>query len=544
MRWNWMNRFALLLIMAVAAGFSSARAASYAKADADSQLFSTPSRIRIEVPEEGMKVLREYVQVWRQTRPERIDVRATVREGGKVYTNVAVHLKGSYSFQPIDEKPSLTLNFDKFAPGQKFHGHTKIHLNNSVQDPSYLSEQLARELFRSVGVPAPRAGQALVSINGRELGLCVLIEGANKQWVKRNFASTKGNLYDGGSGGEITRALEADSGENRDDRTDLTNLVKAAREPDPQKRLARLTELLDMEEFITFAAAEAFLGHWDGYAIGGNNYRLFHDTSRGKMIFIPGGLDQLFVVSSAPNYSISPVFKGLVAKNLFNIPEGRRRYLQRIESLSTNEFRVAALHARVDRLAAQALMGLKDHPAARQQIEQGAAYLKARISSRAQFVARQVAAPPRPVQLAGAGELRLANWSYKGGTILPAASSRLMQGDRQILRVTGRGPGSTGAWRSTVLLGEGLYEFTGLARTEGVAAQPGVTNGVILRMSGERSAEGITISEEWKTLRYEFEVQGVEDVELICEFRGAQGMGWFDVNSLRLRRLEASAKPK
>jgi hypothetical protein len=539
MRWNWMPRFALLLIIAAAAGFSSAHAASYTKAEVDSQLFSTPSRIRIEIPEEGMKVLREYVQVWRQARPERIDVRATVREGGKIYTNVAVHLKGSYSFQPIDEKPSLTLNFDKFAPGQKFHGHTKIHLNNSVQDPSYLSEQLARELFRSVGVPAPRAGQALVSINGRELGLCVLIEGANKQWVKRNFASAKGNLYDGGSGGEITRALESDSGENRDDRTDLTNLVKAAREPDLKKRFARLNELLDVEEFITFAATEAFLGHWDGYAIGGNNYRLFHDVSRGKMVFIPGGLDQLFVVSSAPNYSITPVFKGLVARNLFAIPEARQRYMQRIDALSTNEFRVAALHARVDRLAAQSVAGLKDHPAARRQIEQGAEYLKARISSRVQFVARQLAAPPRPVQLAGSGELRLANWSYKGGTVLPAASSRLMQGDRQILRVTGRGPGSTGAWRSKVLLGTGLYEFTGLARTEGVTAQPGVTNGVILRMSGERSVEGITISDEWKTLRYEFEVQGVEDVELVCEFRGAQGMGWFDVNSLRLVRLDA-----
>jgi hypothetical protein len=539
MRWSWMARLALLLFLAAGAGFSSARAASYAKADADSQLFSTPSRIRIEIPEEGMKVLREYVQVWRQARPERIDVRATVREGGKVYTNVAVHLKGSYSFQPIDEKPSLTLNFDKFAPGQKFHGQTKIHLNNSVQDPSYLSEQLARELFRSVGVPAPRAGQALVSINGRELGLCVLIEGANKQWVKRNFASTKGNLYDGGSGGEITRALEADSGENRDDRTDLTNLVKAAREPDLNKRLARLTELLDVEEFITFAATEAFLGHWDGYAIGGNNYRLFHDVSRGKMVFIPGGLDQLFVVSSAPNYSITPVFKGLVARNLFAIPEARQRYMQRIEALATNEFRAAALHDRVDRLAAQAIAGLTDNPAARQQIKPGAEYLKARISSRAQFVARQLAAPPRPVQLAGPGELRLANWSYKGGTVLPAASSRLMQGDRQILRVSGRGPGSTGAWRSTMLLGTGRYEFTGLARTEGVTAQLGMTNGVILRVSGERSVEGITISEEWKPLRYEFEVRGVEDVELVCEFRGAQGMGWFDVNSLRLKRLEA-----
>jgi len=275
----------------------------------------------------------------------------------------------------------------------------------------------------------------------------------------------------------------------------------------------------------------------DPFPIGGNNYRLFHDALRGKMIFIPGGLDQLFVVSSAPNYSLTPVFKGLVAKNLFNIPEARQRYWQRIESLSTNEFRVAALHARVDQLAKEAIAGLPKNHAARSQIEEGAEFLKARITSRAQFVAQQLVAPARPVQLAGPSELKLVNWTYKGGAPLPAASSRLMQGNRQILRVTGRGPGSTGAWRSTLLLGAGRYEFTGLARTEGIMAQPGETNGVILRISGERSAEGITVTDEWKSLRYEFEVSGVEDVELICEFRGAQGMGWFDVSTLRLARL-------
>ena len=536
MRRIWKTHFALLLLAAVAGGVSL-RAASYAKAGAGDELFSSPPRLRIEIPDEGLRELREYVQVWRQARPERVDVRATVQEGDKTCTNVAVHLKGSFSFQPIDGKPSLTLNFDKFAPGQKFHGHTKIHLNNSVQDPGCLSEQFARELFRSVGVPAPRAGPALVNLNGRDLGMCVLIEGANKEWVKRNFASAKGNLYDGGSGEEITRALEADSGENRDDRTDLTNLVKAAREPDLKKRLARLTELLDVEEFITFAATEAFIGHWDGYAIGGNNYRLFHDASRGKMIFIPGGLDQLFGVSSSPNMSIMPVFKGLVAKSLFAIPEARQRYLQRIESLSTNEFRVAALHARVDRLAKEAIAGLPKNHAARSQIEEGAEYLKVRISSRAQFVAKQLVAPARPVQLARSGEMKLVNWNYKSGPTAPAQSGRLMQDGRQILRVTGRGPGSSGAWRSTLLLGTGRYEFTGLARTEGVTAQPGETNGVILRMSGERSVESITVTDEWKTLRYEFEVSGVEDVELICEFRGAQGMGLFDVGSLRLVRL-------
>ena len=93
-------------------------------------------KLAFQIGPESMKVLREYHQVWRQARPERIDVRVTIREGERVYTNVAVHLKGSFTYQDIDQKPSLTLNFGKFASGQRFHGLEKIHLNNSVQDSS------------------------------------------------------------------------------------------------------------------------------------------------------------------------------------------------------------------------------------------------------------------------------------------------------------------------------------------------------------------------------------------------------------------------
>jgi hypothetical protein len=123
-----------------------------------------------------------------------------------------------------------------------------------------LCEQFARELFVQVGVPCPRATPALVRLNGRNLGVCVLIEGANKQFVRRNFDSDQGNLYDGGSGGDVTRALNALSGGKPDDRSDLTNLARAAREPDPAKRFAQLTTVLDLERFLSFAATEAFIG--------------------------------------------------------------------------------------------------------------------------------------------------------------------------------------------------------------------------------------------------------------------------------------------
>jgi hypothetical protein len=37
-------------------------------------------------------------------------------------------------------------------------------------------------------------------------------------------------------------------------------------------------------------------------------------------------------------------------------------------------------------------------------------------------------------------------------------------------------------------------------------------------------------------LRYAFDVRGLEDVELVCEFRGPKGAGEFDSGSLRLVR--------
>ena len=492
-------------------------------------------RLRVEIPPEGMAVLQEYHQVWRQQRPERVDVRATIREGNQVYTNVAVHLKGSFSFQPIDAKPSLTLNFEKFAPGQRFHGLSKIHLNNSVQDDTYLCEQFARELFDSLGVPAPRAGHASVTLNGRRLGLYVVIEGANKQFLKRYFTDVSGNLYDGGSGGEITSALQSDSGDEPEDRSDLKRLAQATREVDPAKRLTKLQAVLDVDRFITFAAVEAFLVHWDGYSLGQNNYRVFHDKARDKMIFIPHGLDQLFGVSHSIGMSITPAFKGLVAKALFSIPETRRTYLEKIEELSKNELRPEVLHQRIDKLASELSPAFDPNELA--MFQNAVAGLKARITQRSVNVAQQLRNPKRPLQIAEGQAIPLAAWAFKAGTTAASSGGRRAEGGRDILGVVGRGPGSSGSWRTTVLLETGKYELSGSAKSEGLTtADLQSTNGVMIRASGERSTKGIAISDDWKELSYEFEVHGIEDVELVCEFRGASGSGFFDARSIRLRR--------
>ncbi|HYV28497.1 MAG TPA: CotH kinase family protein, partial [Candidatus Eisenbacteria bacterium] len=209
----------------------------------------TVRTIRIEIPKESIANLRNYQ--WGNG--NRVVARATVTEGDNVYTNVALHLKGAAgSFRSIDENPALTLHFDKFVPGQLFHRLEKISLNNSVQDPSYLTEKICREMFVAAGVPAPRADHAVVVLNGRDLGLYVMVEGINKQFLAHYFKNTKGNLNDGGFLKDITEELEKISGENPKDQSDLRILIAAASEPDPAKRLSDLEKVLELDRFISF----------------------------------------------------------------------------------------------------------------------------------------------------------------------------------------------------------------------------------------------------------------------------------------------------
>jgi hypothetical protein len=515
--------------------------------DAGEALFTgAVPKLRVEVPPEGVEVLRRYHQVWRQERPERVDVRATVHAGGQVYEDVAVHLKGSYSYQPFDARPSLTLNFDKFVPGRRFYGLSKIHLNNGVQDGTGICEQFGREMFKEVGIAAPRATPALLTLNGRDMGVYVLVEGANKSFVVRNFgkAAVRGNMYDGGSGGDVTKELDVVSGEKPDDHSALKALVEATREADPAKRLARLERVLDVEQFVTFAAVEALMVHWDGYAIGCNNYRALHDAARDKFVFVPHGMDQLFGTSSTPTLSITPVFRGAVAKALFTVPEGRERYLRRIEALSKKEFAVEALHGRVDRLAKRLRAAL---PVIQQvELEFGVEMLKSRITQRAQSVAEQLKAPKRPMEFVeGAGAMPLkAGWRFKRDSQYQARGVQTIVDGRVVMRVIGGGgaTGSGGSWRTSLLLGEGHYEFTGLARTSGLGEANDAPAGVMFRVSGETETAGIAVSEEWKPLTYAFDVRGVEEVELVCEFRGPNGSGEFDAASLKLARKGPAKK--
>lgn len=291
----------------------------------------------------------EASRVEQLEREPRVYVRATVTEGDRVYTDVGLHLKGrAGSFRPFHSRPALTLNFDKFHRKQRFHGMDKLHLNNSVQDSSYLCELICGDLFRQAGVPAPRVAHARVHLNGRDLGLYVLKEGFDRRFLRHHFEKTDGNLYDGGFLQEIDWGLEKKSGSGVDDRSDLEALAATCRIADLGKRERELDRVLDVSRFLTFLALEAMTHHWDGYSMKCNNYKIYHDPGSGKMVFLPHGMDQMFERTHTP--LLPSWYRGLVAGAVMEIPRFRARYYDEAERLLEVVLLPRKITERIDRV--------------------------------------------------------------------------------------------------------------------------------------------------------------------------------------------------
>src|SRR5258706_16214032 len=95
---------------------------------------------------------------------------------------------------------------------------------------------------------------------------------------------------------------------------------------------------------IRLIVLDALTWNWDGYSIGHNNYRMFHDVDSGKMVFMPHGLDQMFWRYDAP---IMPGGKGTIATAVLASAEGRRRYLDHVRHFMADFFNSETLTDRV-----------------------------------------------------------------------------------------------------------------------------------------------------------------------------------------------------
>lgn len=463
-------------------------------------------------------------------------VRATVREGGSNYTDVAIHLKGSVgSFRPLDEKPAFTLDFERFHPGRKFHGLRRIHLNNSVEDPAYCNEQLGGELFRRAGIPAPRATRAVVKLNDRQLGLYVLKEGFTEDFLSCYFQAIGGNLFEPGEGHDVNQRLKRASlpGPTQS-RAALKALAEAAREKEPSHRWQLLESSLEVDRFIRFMALEVMLCHRDGYCLARNNFRIYQDIQTGKLVFFPHGMDQLFGIAELP---WQPHMAGLVARAILETPEGSERYQIEFKELFSVLFNVQELTNRVEQIVQpmrSQLAGAEFAP-----LLSAAAELERKIRRRHDYLESQLNASPQHTPHFVQGAAQLSGWVQ---TDVPAEGRmELSSGPNGLscLHIAIAGP-SFPSWRLKTRLDPGRYRFEGRVRVADVNSLGfGAHQGAGLRLAGEpRYSRYLVGTTDWQALSVEFQVEGAQEIEFICELRAGGGQAWFDCASLKVLQVK------
>lgn len=158
-------------------------------------------------------------------------------------------------------------------------------------------EILGYELFRAGGVAAPRAGNAIVTVNGEPYGLYTTVETADDEvFLEGWFGDDTGNMYEGAYGvdlfAESITSFDQDNGDNIDF-MDLKALVADLDAiADPDQFVAMASQWIDLDNYLTFAATEIYLGHWDGYAWTRNNYFIYRDPADMLWTWIPWGIDQ------------------------------------------------------------------------------------------------------------------------------------------------------------------------------------------------------------------------------------------------------------
>ena len=157
-------------------------------------------------------------------------------------------------------------------------------------------------------------------------------------------------MYDGHSQQDVNQRLRVNSGDAPKDQSRLADLAAAARTPDLAARRLALEKTLDVERFLSFMAVEVIVAHWDGYSLHRNNFRIFHDVSTDRMVFLPQGLDQTF---QRQNIAAMPEMSGLVAKAVLEGPEFRERFRLRESQLLTNTFQTDTWVKRLRDVAAQ-----------------------------------------------------------------------------------------------------------------------------------------------------------------------------------------------
>jgi spore coat protein CotH len=348
-------RSVVTAVLLAALGAGAAPAAAQTAAD----LFdvNTIQEIRLSVNSRDLRTLRERFAdntyytadlTWRNIRVRNVGIRSRglgSRNGTKV---------------------GLRVDMARYTTGQTLVGLSTIVLDNLWQDDAMIRERLAFTLFERLGVPAPRESFCRLYINNEYQGLYAVTEEIDGDFARRVTGETDGTMFEYHyvrdwrfeDLGEIasykplfearTHRLDADSTLY----APIQSMVREVNGPDDAVWRERVEQYIDLNQFVTHAAVEAFIAENDGllgYA-GMNNFYLYRQQGTARHRLFPWDKDNAFLFIDGP---IAITDANVLFRRAMTYADLRELYLSTVEQAARIAAADGFLASEIDRLAGQ-----------------------------------------------------------------------------------------------------------------------------------------------------------------------------------------------
>lgn len=226
---------------------------------------------------------------------------------GEVVRQVGIRSRGDGSRNA--RKPGLKLDFNRYVPGQEFHGYKGLVLDNCLQDATCLKEPLALLVFEAMGLPAPQASHARLYVNGQYWGLYGLVEQVSGHFLNERFGEDGGNLFDyewvrpwrfeylgDDPGAYIPSPFDPDQTEEPFDGGALVELVRDANLAATTAFLDEIQQHIESWRLLSYVAVENAVADRDGLLgdWGVNNFYLYQYRGQRRFVLIPWDKDNAF----------------------------------------------------------------------------------------------------------------------------------------------------------------------------------------------------------------------------------------------------------
>ncbi len=252
----------------------------------------------------------DYTPVW---------VECSLIFNNKEWYHVGIRYKGNSSLRSTynsgNSKFSFKLDFDEFEEdypdleNQRFYGFKQLNLNNNYDDASLMREKIGADLFREFGLVASQTAFCVVYINNgsgpQYYGVYALVEEVDDTVLESQFDEYSGNLYkpDGNAatfayGAYNSYEMQKKTNEELNDYSDVQSLYDIINDDERTSNTeawkSSLENVLNINGFLKWLAANTVIQNWDTYGRMSHNYYLYNNPESGKLTWIPWDNNEAF----------------------------------------------------------------------------------------------------------------------------------------------------------------------------------------------------------------------------------------------------------